>query len=150
MNRPSTRPTTGSSANPFSRSVVLGQREAIDPLQEEIAAELARRDYPEQGRFAVRLALEEAAVNAFRHGNRNEPGKTVSVRATIDDREAVFEVEDQGEGFDPGCVPDPTLEENIEIPSGRGIMLIRAYMSEVAYLPPGNIIRMVYRNPSAK
>jgi len=138
---------SGSTAKPFTRSAVLSRREDIDPIQEEIEAELARREYPEQGRFAVRLAIEEAAVNAFRHGNRNEPGKTVSVRATIDGREAVFEVEDQGEGFDPACVPDPTLEENIEIPSGRGIMLIKAYMTDVRYLPPGNIIRMVYQHP---
>lgn len=138
------------STKPYSRSVVLARREEIDPLQEEIAGELQRRDYPEQGRFAVRLSLEEAAVNAFRHGNRNDPRKTVTIRARIDESEAVFEVEDQGEGFDPACVPDPTLEENIEIPSGRGIMLIRAYMSDVRYLPPGNIIWMVYRHPSAR
>lgn len=139
---------TGSSANPYKRSVVLGRREEIESIQDEVADELKRRGYPEQGRFAVRLALEEAAVNAFRHGNRNEPGKTVSIRAQIDDAEAVFEVEDQGEGFDPGCVPDPTLEENIEIPSGRGIMLIKAYMTDVRFMPPGNIIRMVYRRPA--
>lgn len=141
---------SGSTVKSFSRSVVLSHRDEIDPIQEEIGQELTRRNYPEQGRFAVRLALEEAAVNAFRHGNRNEPGKTVTIRAQIDDREAAFEIEDQGQGFDPGCVPDPTLEENIEIPSGRGIMLIRAYMSDVRYLPPGNIIRMVYRHPAAR
>ncbi len=139
-----------STGRSFERSAVLARREDIDPLQAEVTEELTRRKYPEQGRFAVRLALEEAVVNAFRHGNRLQPGKTVTVRLTIDDDQAAFEVQDQGEGFDLSSVPDPTLEENIEIPSGRGIMLIRAYMSEVQYLPPGNIIRMVYRRPPAK
>jgi len=138
----------GSTRRSFERSTVLVRREDLDPLQSEVTEELTHRAFPEQGRFAVRLALEEAVVNAFRHGNRNQPGKTVTVRLVIDDQEAVFEIEDQGEGFDPACVPDPTLEENIEIPSGRGIMLIKAYMSDVRYLPPGNIIRMVYRRPS--
>lgn len=139
-----------STGRSFERGAVLTRKEDLDPLQAEVEEELARRDYPKQGRFAVRLALEEAVVNGFRHGNRSQPGKTVTVRLTIDDSEAVFEVEDQGEGFDLESVPDPTLEENIEIPSGRGIMLIRAYMSDVRYLPPGNIIRMVYQRPKTK
>lgn len=140
----------GSTGRSFERSAVLSHRDEIDPLQSEVNDELTARGYPEQSRFAVRLALEEAVVNAFRHGNRGQPGRTVTVRITISDDEAAFEVEDQGEGFDPAIVPDPTLEENIEIPSGRGIMLIKAYMSDVRYLPPGNIIRMVYRRPLLK
>ncbi len=63
----------------------------------------------------------------------------------ISAHQAYFEVEDDGPGFDPTTVPDPTHDENIEIPSGRGIMLIKAYMSEVAYLPPGNRLSMTYR-----
>ena len=45
-------------------------------------------------------------------------------------------------------MPDPTSHENLEIPSGRGIMLMRAYMSEVEYLDPGNRIRMVFKKPA--
>jgi serine/threonine-protein kinase RsbW len=54
-------------------------------------------------------------------------------------------VEDEGEGFDPGSVPDPTDDANIEIPSGRGLMLMGAYMSEIRYVPPGNRVEMIYR-----
>ena len=95
--------------------------------------------------FAVRLCLEEALVNAFRHGNRLEPSLVVKFQASIGPDVCVFEVQDEGEGFDPGGVPDPTADENLEIPSGRGIMLMRAYMSEVEYLEPGNRLRMVFR-----
>jgi serine/threonine-protein kinase RsbW len=70
------------------------------------------------------------------------------VRCTLDRGRLEIEVEDQGEGFDPRSVPDPTAEENIEIPSGRGIMLMRAYMTSVEYLPPGNRLRIVYDRPA--
>ncbi|RLS94396.1 MAG: ATP-binding protein, partial [Planctomycetota bacterium] len=56
----------------------------------------------------------------------------------------------QGPVLDPMAVPAPTVDENLEIPSGRGVMLIKAYMTEVAYLPPGNKLRMVYRKPKAQ
>ncbi len=54
-------------------------------------------------------------------------------------------VQDEGVGFDPAAVPDPTRPENVDIPSGRGIMLMRAYMTEVEFDPPGNRVRMTYR-----
>ena len=54
-------------------------------------------------------------------------------------------VEDEGGGFDPAAVPDPTEEANLEIPSGRGIMLMRAYMTDVSIVAPGNRVEMVFR-----
>jgi serine/threonine-protein kinase RsbW len=60
----------------------------------------------------------------------------------------VISVEDQGEGFDPENLPDPTDEDRLELPSGRGVLLIRAYMSEVEYNDRGNRLTMTYRRPS--
>lgn len=54
-------------------------------------------------------------------------------------------IEDEGTGFDPEAVPDPTEDANLEIPSGRGLMLMRAYMTEVNVIPPGNRIEMYFR-----
>jgi serine/threonine-protein kinase RsbW len=116
----------------------------VERVQREVEAAIRARGYDDDAAFAIRLCLEEALVNAFRHGNRLEPGLTVDFRADIADDTCIFEVQDQGEGFDPAGVPDPTADENLEIPSGRGIMLMRAYMSEVAYLDPGNRLRMVF------
>jgi serine/threonine-protein kinase RsbW len=93
----------------------------------------------------VRLALEEALVNGFRHGNKGDTTKSVTVRCHVDAGLMQLEVQDEGEGFNPETVPDPTAEENIEIPSGRGIMLMRAYMTSVEYVPPGNCLRITYR-----
>ncbi len=117
----------------------------VERVQAMIAAALQERGYSSDAMFAIRLCLEEALVNAFRHGNQFQAGLTVRLWGTISPNEVRVEVEDQGEGFDPGGVPDPTADENLEIPSGRGIMLMRAYMSEVEYLGPGNHVRMVFR-----
>ncbi|MFM7798353.1 MAG: ATP-binding protein [Planctomycetota bacterium] len=130
----------------FARTWVLHeQRDSVERLQSEVAEALGSQGFGEAAAFAIRLALEEALVNGFRHGNRGDPSKQVTVECAIDADEVCIEVIDQGEGFDPGSVPDPTAEENIEIPSGRGIMLMRAYMTSVEYLPPGNRLRIVYR-----
>ena len=122
-------------------------RAALETVQDETERALVGRGYDDGARFAIRLALEEAVVNAFRHGNRSDPSKLVRFRSRIDESSASFEVEDEGPGFDPAAVPDPTTDENLEIPSGRGVMLIRAYMTEVEYVPPGNLLRMTYRRP---
>lgn len=139
MNRPA------SSGDFSERRVLRDQRTDIEEVQSEVAAQLARHGYEETARFAIRLALEEALTNAFRHGNKNDPNKAVHFRCRIDGAEAHFEVEDEGPGFDPKTVPDPTHDENIEIPSGRGLMLMKAYMTEVEYDPPGNRLKMMYR-----
>ena len=118
----------------------------LEIVQREIAEALAHNTYTEFAQFAIRLCMEEAIVNAFRHGNRGAPGKVVQFRCDINHERAEFEVRDEGEGFDPSGVPDPTADENLEIPSGRGLMLMRAYMSEVEHVPPGNPLRMVYKN----
>lgn len=124
-------------------------REGLESVQAAVASALAERGYEEGAVFAIRLAIEESIVNAFRHGNRSDPSKVVFFRARIDDARAEFEVEDQGPGFDPATIPDPTDEDNIEIPSGRGVMLIKAYMTEVEFVRPGNKLRMSYAKSAA-
>ena len=96
--------------------------------------------------------MEEAVSNGIHHGNRRDPAKVVRVECRIDAESVQIAVEDQGEGFDPKAVPDPTDEANLEIPSGRGIMLMGAYMSEVRYVPPGNRVEMTFLRgaPSAE
>ena len=95
----------------------------------------------------MRLALEEALTNAVQHGNKNDPERRVTVQCEIGDRETLIDVRDEGEGFDPRSVPDPTAAENIDIPSGRGLMLMRSFMAEVVIHPPGNRVTMRYARP---
>jgi serine/threonine-protein kinase RsbW len=120
----------------------------VGRVQGLVADALRDHGYDESAIFAIRLALEEAIVNGFRHGNKSDPAKAVHFGCTIDAAAAAFDIQDEGPGFDPNTVPDPTEDENIEIPSGRGIMLIKAYMTEVSFYAPGNHLHMLYRKPA--
>lgn len=105
--------------------------------------------YPESACFAVRLAFEEAVSNAFRHGHNGLPKDTpIRVGYAVNPQKVVISVTDGGAGFSPGDVPDPTLDENIENPSGRGLMLMRAYMTSLTFSEKGNQVIMVYERPS--
>jgi serine/threonine-protein kinase RsbW len=70
------------------------------------------------------------------------------VQIAVDSQRVTMHVIDQGPGFDPSAVPDPTLEENIERGSGRGLLLINAYMTSAQYNAKGNAITMVYEKPA--
>lgn len=127
------------------RYVLPSRREEIDSATQAVIAALDRLGYDRASAFAVRLALEEALTNAIRHGNKDNPNRTVTLQCEIGESEAVIEVQDQGEGFDPQAVPDPTAAENLDIPSGRGLMLMRSFMAEVTVHPPGNRVTLRYR-----
>ena len=99
---------------------------------------LETRSYPDRDLFGVRLALEEAIVNAIKHGNGMDPSKEVRIDCSFDDDRVTIVIEDEGPGFDVTSVPDPTSEENLDKPGGRGIMLMRSFMSRVEYNDSGN------------
>ena len=87
----------------------------------------------EQDVFGVHLAMEEALVNAIAHGNRFDADKHVQITCRISPELVRIEVTDEGDGFDSTAVPDPTSPDRLETPGGRGVMLMRAYMSRVEY-----------------
>lgn len=107
-------------------------------VQERIVALLEQLNYPDRDVFGVRLALEEALVNAIKHGNRQDPDKQVRVECQISAERVLIEITDEGEGFSLNDVPDPTEDENLERPCGRGIMLMRHFLNTVAYNDLGN------------
>ena len=102
--------------------------------------------YDEQSTFAIRLALEEGLMNAIKHGNRLDPKKTVHVEAKVTPKATEITIEDQGSGFHREEVPDPCAVENLLKCSGRGILLMEAYMDEVKYSQGGRRVRMVKKN----
>ena len=100
----------------------------------------------EQAAFGVDMAVREAVTNAMVHGNREDETKSVEVIFNCLANALEIEVRDQGEGFDPASVPDPTDPANILKTSGRGIFLIRNFMDEVEWIARpegGTTIRMV-------
>ena len=105
-----------------------------------VTGAMAGAGYPEKEVFRVHLALEEAIVNAQKHGHQGEWGTPIAVRYYVSAEGAVAQVEDQGPGFDPAAVPDPLAPENLERPTGRGLLLMRTYLSGVCHNQQGNCI----------
>ena len=116
-------------------------------VEDTILPALSAKGYGERSLFAVRLALEEAIINAIQHGNRLDNTKKVTVGFTLGEDKVVISVADEGEGFDPDSVPDPTLDENLGIARGRGLVLMRAYMDSVQFNRVGNKVTMTKLAP---
>ncbi len=120
-------------------------------MQASVIACLEREGWDDEARFALRLVLEESLVNAYVHGNRRDLARSITARWSVSKDRVSVEVEDEGGGFDPDCVPDPTSEHNLEIPSGRGLVLMRGYMDEISHNERGNKVTMVrhrHRGPA--
>ena len=107
---------------------------------DKIVAEIEQRHWSSKDRFAVQMALEEAFVNAVMHGNQFDPSKIVRFSCELTDSRFVFRVEDEGAGFDPHNIPNPTDEEHILVASGRGVLLIKSFVTNVVWNDKGNII----------
>jgi serine/threonine-protein kinase RsbW len=91
------------------------------------------------------IALDEAFVNAVKHGNKNDHSKLVRITAELSAKEARFTVEDEGDGFNLQDIPDPRDPENLFKTTGRGVLLIYNIMDEVEYNERGNRLTMVKR-----
>jgi serine/threonine-protein kinase RsbW len=129
------------------REASLRRAEEVSPLIESVVAALAGLGYSPRDCMGVGLALEEAVVNGLRHGNGGDPSKHVRVRYRVTREAVLAEVEDEGPGFNPDLVPDPTLAENLERPCGRGLLL-RNYTTWVRFSARGNRVTM-YKRRSA-
>ncbi len=142
-------PLSGGDGGGPVRLTMATDMAAVRGIQDRIMAEVVRQGFDGQSQFAIKLALEEGLVNAIRHGNKFDVRKRVFVEYLVTPGELDVSIEDEGVGFDRGGVPDPTLEENIEKCSGRGILLIESYMTSVGWSRGGRRMRMVKRNEPA-
>ncbi|MGI8638423.1 MAG: ATP-binding protein [Pyrinomonadaceae bacterium] len=92
------------------------------------------------------IALDEAFVNAIKHGNKFDANKIVRISAEVSSKEARFTIEDEGEGFNVAEIPDPTNPENLFKASGRGVLIIHNIMDEVSYNKRGNRLTMIKKS----
>ena len=92
------------------------------------------------------VALDEAFVNAVKHGNKFDPDKNLRIAAEVSAAEARFTIEDEGEGFDLNNIPDPLDPQNLFKESGRGVLFIYNIMDEVQYNERGNRLTMIKRS----
>lgn len=104
---------------------------------------LEEKGYTQDDVFAVHLALEEAFLNAVKHGNKMDPSKKVTLEYLVDDEKVEIRMADEGPGFDPRSIPDPRMGENLYRPEGRGLLLMTTYMDMVEYNDQGNGLCMV-------
>ena len=104
-----------------------------------------RCDYARRFNLNFRVGLTEALSNAMLYGNGSDPRKRVRIEVDIRVEEVSVRVTDQGVGFDPTTVPDPTLLDNISKNGGRGIFLMKALMDEVRFNDQGNSVTLVLR-----
>ena len=108
-----------------------------------ILPKLKAHNFSEDDIFAVHLAMEEAFINAVRHGNKMDPQKEVKIDYFVDEGRVEISMTDEGQGFDPDVVPDPRCGENLYKTGGRGLLLIRSYMDVVEFNNRGNCVHLV-------
>jgi len=131
-------------AQPATTKLVFPSKLSEVPAAQQAILDAAEAaGFAEQSLFAIRLALDEALTNAVRHGNGSDPTKNVTVEFGADASRLTVSIEDEGPGFKPDDIPDPTAEENLCRPHGRGVMLMKAYMSEVSFNARGNRVTLI-------
>jgi serine/threonine-protein kinase RsbW len=111
-------------------------------LLDEVLAHLEAEHWVQHDIFGVHLAMEEALVNAIQHGNRLDARKNVHVSCRMAPDRVQIEIADEGPGFNPNVLPDPTCSDRIHKPGGRGVMLMRAFMNRVEFNDKGNCVVM--------
>ncbi len=129
--------------SPAKILVIPSDLNAAWNAQQTVMEEVKARGYSDNAVFAIRLALDEALNNAISHGNQKDKTKKVTIEYQITEATVTITVTDEGPGFDPVDVPDPTLDEFLERPHGRGIMLMRAYMSDVRFGRSGKSVTLI-------
>ena len=90
----------------------------------------------------IMVAVVEAVANGIKHGNKLDPSTYVYIDAKITDGSLVFSVKDEGLGFDFNCVADPTLPDNIDKLSGRGIYFMRTLADKLEFLEGGTLVKL--------
>jgi serine/threonine-protein kinase RsbW len=101
--------------------------------------------YERKIRLNFRVSLTEALSNAMLYGNGQDPRKRVRLEVILAQTEIRVRVTDEGQGFDPECIPDPTAPANILKSGGRGVFLMRQLMDEVHFNERGNSVTLVLR-----
>ena len=137
-------------SNPICQTLIVESNPLlVELIWHEMSARLKERGYTKDDTFSIHLAVEEAFVNAVKHGNKMDLDKKIEFCYKIDDEKVEVSVKDEGTGFKPDMVPDPRCGDNIFKPSGRGLFLMRAYMDKVEYSHKGTCLKIVkYKSTS--
>lgn len=116
--------------------------EVISEFASKLIEKIRHLNITEDEVFHIRLSLEEALINAIKHGNKRNPHLFVEVNVEIQDDHLTIEVRDQGKGFDFNHLPDPTMPDKLQKNSGRGVFLIKNLMDKVDFSEGGRSLKM--------
>lgn len=116
--------------------------ESYHGFVQKILDQLSEMGWRQSDLFAVHMALEESISNAIRHGNRLDATKHVEIKCQLSPTRFWAHICDEGPGFRPADVPDCCSPECIELPGGRGLALMNAYMTRVEYNQSGNCVTL--------
>jgi serine/threonine-protein kinase RsbW len=129
---------------PINCSIVVDSKSsAVVEVCKEILAKLEEHNFDKDDIFAVHLTLEEAFLNAVKHGNKMDPTKKVKIDYSISSEKVEITITDEGQGFEPEAVEDPRFGKGLYEPGGRGLLLMNSYMDIVKYNEEGNSVHMV-------
>jgi len=137
------------SSEKFDECFVIAENKSAEKVIEKILKKMKALKFTKDDIFAVHLGVEEAFINAVKHGNKGDRAKKVTVKYRIEPKKTVISLTDQGQGFVPDSIPDPTVGDNIYKTSGRGLFLIRSFMDKVDFNKKGNCISITKFNSSA-
>ena len=93
----------------------------------------------------ILIAITEAVSNAIYHGNRLDPDKSVRFFYETKDNNLCFTVQDEGRGYNPDTLPDPTDPANVENPNGRGVFLMRRLTDDIKFFDDGRKVELYFR-----
>ena len=99
---------------------------------------------PDEKLANIFLAVTEATTNAIIHANKCDTNKIVTIDAYVENSKLIIKIKDEGEGFEPGNIPDPTEPENLLKDSGRGIYLMRVYMDDMKYIRTSSGMELIF------
>ncbi len=122
--------------------MLCSKAENAASMIQEILARIEALGWSQKEQLDIHLCLEEAFMNAIKHGNANDSDRCVKTKCWINSQQFKIEIQDEGNGFCMERVPDPTKEENLVKCSGRGLMLMRHFMDSVEYNEVGNSVTM--------
>jgi serine/threonine-protein kinase RsbW len=129
---------------PNNCSIVVDSKpSAVVEVCEQILSRLEEHNFGKDDIFAVHLTLEEAFLNAVKHGNKMDPTKKVKIDYSVDSEKVEISITDEGAGFEPESVDDPRFGEGLYEPGGRGLLLMNSYMDIVKFNENGNTVHMV-------